>query len=348
MTPREVVIAGAGVTGLLAAVECALAGHRVTVLDRGPIPNPDASSADQHRALRTLAPGDATASRRMAAAHRRWLELETLLGERFLRRVGIVTAWPDGEVGGVLEAAIGAGVPVSTVAPEKLPHIGFPAGTTGVLELDAGVLLADRVLRTAARWLDAHPAVRLRPWSAVTEVDADTGKVTLAGGEVLGADRVLVAAGPWTPDLVGLKVVRHRQTMLYLRPPAELARWWETAPGAGRIGADARAWLLPPGDGTLLKISSDAVCREVPDTDCTGDGPADWTRRLLAASILSDVDRYTVVAAKQCHYLSGEGDALLARVGSAVQARAACGGTGFATAPLAARRFVTTITEETA
>jgi len=43
-----------------------------------------------------------------------------------------------------------------------------------------------------------------------------------------------------------------------------------------------------------------------------------------------------------------EGDALLARVGSAVQARAACGGTGFATAPLAARRFVTTITEETA
>jgi glycine/D-amino acid oxidase-like deaminating enzyme len=348
VTPREVVIAGAGVTGLLAAVECALAGYHVTVLDRGPIPNPDASSADQHRALRTFAPGDPAATRRMAAAHRRWLELETLLGARFLRRVGVVTAWPDGEVDGVLEAAVNAGVPAATVAPEKLPHIGFPAGTTGVLELDAGVLLADRVLRTAARWLDAHPAVRLRPWSAVTEVDGDTGKVTLAGGEVLGADRVLVAAGPWTPELVGLEVVRHRQTMLYLRPPAELARWWETAPGAGRVGADARAWLLPPGDGTLLKISSDAVCREVPDTDCAGDSPADWTERLLAASILSDVDRYTVVAAKQCHYLTGEGDALLARVGPAVRARAACGGTGFATAPLAARRFVTTTTEETA
>jgi glycine/D-amino acid oxidase-like deaminating enzyme len=60
----RVVIVGAGVTGLLSAVECALAGHRVTVLDRGAIPNPESSSFDQHRAIRTLVPGDPEATRR--------------------------------------------------------------------------------------------------------------------------------------------------------------------------------------------------------------------------------------------------------------------------------------------
>ena len=53
-----VVIIGAGVTGMVTAIECALAGHRVTLLDRGPIPNPAATSADQHRALRVQRPGD--------------------------------------------------------------------------------------------------------------------------------------------------------------------------------------------------------------------------------------------------------------------------------------------------
>ncbi|WP_322779694.1 FAD-dependent oxidoreductase, partial [Frankia sp. Cas4] len=44
---RHVLIVGAGVTGLLTAIRCALAGHRVTVLDRGAVPNPMSSSFDQ-------------------------------------------------------------------------------------------------------------------------------------------------------------------------------------------------------------------------------------------------------------------------------------------------------------
>jgi glycine/D-amino acid oxidase-like deaminating enzyme len=336
-----VLIVGAGVTGLLTAVECALAGHRVTVLDRGAVPNPESSSFDQHRAIRTLAFGDPAATGRMVTAHRRWSELEALLDTRFYRRVGVVTAWPRDRVPAVASFAATTGVPVETVEPEKLPHLRFPAGTVGLLETDGGVLLARRVLRAVARWLAGRPAVTVRPGRAVTGLDVHSGRTRLAGGETLRADLVLIAAGPWTADLVELPVVLHRQTMVYLRPPRNLVRWWENAPAVGGLGDDGRAWLLPPGAGTLLKLSTDAAAREVSSVDCA-EPVAPWAGRVLGAGMLSDLDGYDVVAVRHCHYLTGApaGAAPLARVGPAVWSRTACGGSGFSSAPLVAGDFV--------
>lgn len=338
-----VVIVGAGVTGLVTAVECALAGHLVTVLDRGAIPNPASSSHDQHRVVRALTPGDVPTSLRLATAQRRWGELEEVLATRFYRRVGIVSAVGREHVDEATATAAAAGLAVTTTDPAELPHVTFPAATVGVVEVDAGVLLAERVLRGAAEWLAERENVRLRPGRTVTSVES--GRVR-AGGETFGADVVLVAGGPWTQDLVGPPVTLHRQTMVYLRPPEHLREWWETAPGVGRIGPDGRAWLVPPGAGTLLKISTDAVCREVSAMDSVDE--TDWAQQVLDAGILSDLDGYTVVAAKECHYASVAGGAALTEVASGVWARSACGGNGFASAPLAAGRIVEATMEEAA
>jgi glycine/D-amino acid oxidase-like deaminating enzyme len=335
-----VVIVGAGVAGLLTAVECALAGHLVTVLDRGAIPNPASSSYDQHRAVRALTPGDVPGSRRMAAAQRRWLELETVLSTRFYRRVGIVSAVAEDEVEAAVATATAAGLAVTTTEPARLPHVTFPAGTVGLVESDAGVLLAERVLRTAAEWLAGRENVVLRPGSAVKSVDS--GRVCV-GSQAIGADLVLVAGGPSTRDLVGPPVTLYRQTMVYLRPPDRSRRWWQEAPGVGRVGPDGRGWLIPPGDGTLLKISTDAACREVSTMD-QSDG-VDWVQRVLDAKILSDVDEYTVVGRKDCHYTSGPNGAVLTEVVPGVWARSACGGNGFASAPLVAGRIVEEMVE---
>ncbi|MFI9380000.1 NAD(P)/FAD-dependent oxidoreductase [Kutzneria sp. NPDC052558] len=414
---------------MVTAIECALAGHRVTLLDRGPIPNPASTSADQHRALRVRRPGDPVLTARMADARKRWLGLESVLGTEFLRLVGIVTAWPVEDAEGELV---------------ELPHVVFPGGTVGVLDPDAGVLLADKFLHAAARWLADHPAVSVRPECSVRYV-ADHW-VSLSDGTALGADAVVVAAGPWSRDLVDVPVALFRQTMVYLRPPADLASWWETAPGVGGLGADGRAWLLPPGEGTLLKISSDVVCRKVDSTtdgdlESWGDwlpaapraarppatphttppqdqgtdplaqrqegplhdiqrqeGPlhdvqrqygalhdtkkrqerrfhptqrqdrvlpgvsADawraersplparagrlpdlpWAERLLAEPILSELDRYTVVAVRECHYAAAPdtGGPLLIHPRPGLWVRPACGGSGFAAAPLVANTIV--------
>ncbi|EWM19318.1 FAD-binding oxidoreductase [Kutzneria sp. 744] len=323
----SIVVVGAGVTGMVTAIECARVGHRVTLLDRGPIPNPASTSADQHRALRVLRPGDPVMTAQFASARTCWLELESLLGERFFRQVGIVTAWPRNEVGAL-----------TVVEPEKLPHIRFPHDTVGVLDADAGVLLADRFLDAAARWLSRRPNVTVRPECSVKFVAEHW--VSLVDGTALGADVVVVAAGPWSRELVDIPVKLYRQTMVYLRPPADLAAWWEHAPGAGGLGADCRAWLLPPGDGTLLKISSDLVCRDVDST--AGGEPGPWVDRLLAEPILSEMDRYQVVAVRECHYATdpGTGGPLLHHFGPGLWVRPACGGSGFAAAPLVARTIV--------
>lgn len=346
---RRVVVVGAGVTGLLSAVRCALAGHHVTVLDRDAIPNPGSTSFDQHRAVRALDLTDRAASRRVAVAHRRWMALEALTGSKFYRRVGMITAWAADEVDEVMAAAAAADLPVSVVDPESVPHVRFPENTVGVLERHGGVLLADHALQVLVRWLNEQPNVTLRPWQQVKAVDPETGRVYLPDAEFLDADLTLIATGPWSKDLVDLPMVLHRQTLVYLKPPEQLASAWENTPGIGRIGTSGLAWLLPPGDGTLLKVSSASVCREA-DAVTTGSSVEErrWAEQVLAERFLTDPDRYSVIAVKRCHYLvdAETGAAHLVKIGPHTWARTASGGDGFRTAPLVAERILEALTTD--
>jgi glycine/D-amino acid oxidase-like deaminating enzyme len=356
---ERVLVVGAGVVGLLTAMRFALAGHRVTVLDRGAIPDPGAGSADQHRVLRTLVPNDLDATRRLMAARRRWLDLERRLRTGCFRPVGVLSARGRADAEAALQTAAVAGLPVRRVAGGAFPAAPLH-GRVGVLEVQAGVLLAHEVLRAAAGWLAEHPAVQLRPGRAVRAVDADATAVELDGGEVLKADLIVVAAGAWTSALMtsGLMtsgplpppVVLHRQTMVYLHPPADLRAWWRQAPAAGGLGPDGKGWAVPPGDGTLLKISSDAVRREVASLDDPEpvDGAA-WSARVLRLGLLDRPDRYTVARVRHCHYATTpDGGAQLTRHSPTVWSRAACGGNGFAAAPLVADRITRAALEEAA
>ncbi|MER6017489.1 NAD(P)/FAD-dependent oxidoreductase [Streptomyces anulatus] len=341
--PRRVLIVGAGVTGLLTAVRCALAGHHVTVLDRDAIPNPGSTSFDQHRAVRALDPADLCSSKRISVAHRRWMGLEAMIGVPFYRRVGMITAWAEDEVDAVLTAASAADLPIDIVPPDDIPHVRFPPGTVGVLERHGGILLADRALQVIARWLTEHPRVTLRPWQEVKAVDPETGEVSLPDAETLHGDLTLIATGPWSKNLVDLPLLLHRQTLVYLKPAEQLNDVWARTPGIGRIGAQGMAWLLPPGDGTLLKMSSASACREAEMvTAGTPEEEREWAENVLLEPILTDPDRYTVMAVKRCHYLldATTGAAHLKRIGPHTWARTASGGDGFRTAPLVAERIL--------
>jgi glycine/D-amino acid oxidase-like deaminating enzyme len=223
------------------------------------------------------------------------------------------------------------------------PWIRLPAGRGAVLEATAGAVLADEALTALSDWLRDRPGVRLHPHRRVVDVDETTGRVTCSDATVLAGDRVVVAAGPWSRDLipaeVGAGLTLYRQSVLsYL--PARMPKAWTGAPATLGLGADLDGWLMPQVAGAPARLSSASACREVPEmTDRVT--PPHWRDLLidLFRVVLPDFDPGAVVGTTDGYYLTetASGGPLLTSYGDGtVWAYAACGGRSFKLAPLVA------------
>jgi sarcosine oxidase len=352
----RIAIAGSGVIGLLTAVNCVSAGHDVVLLDQAAIPSAAATSSDLHRVLRTLH-DDPSATAAAVRSHRRWIDLEHLLSTRFYEQVGALTVLPADQVPAARAVLDGAGswslVLNSGELASSYPQVRFPAGASAIFELLAGVLLADRILAACVAWLRRHSLAELRPHARVVSVAAGRNgpAVRLAGGEVLRADGLLLATGPWSrpllaPELAS-ELVLHRQSMIYCQVPAPEAAAWSAAPSIRSLGADGGTWLVPPSAGTPLKLSDTSVCRVVPEV---GDNttPPHWRDKLIgkARLVIPGFDPGWVTGARDYYYLGRGpgGGPMLAVLADQVLAYAACGGSSFKFAPLIAQSLAERLT----
>lgn len=349
----RVVFAGGGVIALLTALECVSAGHEVVIADQADIPFSGATSFDRHRVLRALHTGDPATTAAAVAAHHAWIELEHLLSTSFYEQVGALTALPAPEAARDLLTA--AGSKAEALGADELaaefPHAGFAPGTSAVFESHAGVLLADRVLTACATRLRWHGNAELHPHRKVAGIDADRAEVRLADGETVRGDAVLVAAGPWSRELLApalsRELVLHRQTMLYCDvPPADAAAWAAT-PAITSLGSDGGAWLVPPVAGTPLKLSAASACRVV-DEIGGATVPSWWREHLIDTftTLIPGFRRDWLVDTRDCHYLARRSTLgpMLAVLGDRVLTYAACGGSSFKFAPLIARSLAARLT----
>jgi glycine/D-amino acid oxidase-like deaminating enzyme len=342
----RVVVIGGGVIGLLTAVECVKAGARTVLADRSGIPAADATSHDRYRVVRVLHRDDERLTSAAARARHAWLDVQRFLGIRFYHPAGALTVMAAAEVPAslaLLTAAGAAGRPASAAdVRARCPgaRIGLDAGA--VFEPGAGVVLASRVLAALADWLRAQPAACLRPRGQVTEIDEKARAVRLADGTELAADAVVVAAGPWSRELLPSSVTRdltlYRQTMLSYAPPDPA---WRRAPAMLGLGATGDAWLIPPVAGTSARLSAASASRAVAALDGR-QTPRQWRDHLVArfADVLDDFDPGAVTGAADAYYLDvteGGGPLLTGSADGAVTAYAACGGMSFKFAPLIAR-----------
>jgi glycine/D-amino acid oxidase-like deaminating enzyme len=260
-----------------------------------------------------------------------------------------------------------AGLPAQALTAAELsaryPQLRFGPGWAAVFEPAAGAVLAGQALRRLARWLHDQPAVRLHPHRPVVAIDgAGVGRsekikpsasVLLADGTALAGDRVVVAAGPWSRDLLPAALAGdltlQRQTMLSYAP-ATSRRAWAGLPAVLGLGESGDAWLMPPVAGTPARLSAASACRAVPEmTDRVT--PGEWRDHLIDrfAMLLADFDPAAVIGATDGYYLTdaASGGPLLADLGGGsegvegvegvVWAYAACGGMSFKFAPLIAR-----------
>jgi glycine/D-amino acid oxidase-like deaminating enzyme len=338
----RVVVVGGGVIGLLTALECVRYGAQVDLVEQGEIPYRYATSHDLIRVVRALHRGDAGLTGAAAGADRAWREVERRVGARFYHRVGALTAMPAGDVPANL-ALLAAGrvtgwpVPAGEL-PGRYPWIRFPAGLAAVFEPAAGAVLADRALAAVAGWLRGQPGVRLLLGHRVVGID-DAGFLRLAGGAVLAGDRVVVAAGPWSrellPPILATDLTLYRQTVLSYAPAGP---GWLPTPAIPSLGTPHGAWLMPPVAGLPARLSAASACRVVPElADRTT--PERWRAHLVDQfrQLLVGFDPAAVVGATDGYYLAGAGGPVLAGYGGGtVWAYAACGGMSFKFAPLVA------------
>jgi len=280
----DVIIAGGGVIGTAIAWRAAMAGLAVTVVD------PDQGDAASLVAAGMLAPvsealfGEGALLRVNLLAVARFgsfaAELEEAAGRQVgLRREGtLAVAYDPGDYAALVRLTAfrrSAGLDAEELdsrACRKLESFLTPDVHGGVLF--AGDWSVDnRRYAAALRAAAAAAGVRVLR-DRVTEVltsggsaaGGRVGGVRLADGGDIGADRVVVAAGPWSRELLPAAITDgltlYRQSVLSYRPvPGRAAR--AGTPAIPRFGTADGAWLVPPVAGAPVRLSAASACRAV-------------------------------------------------------------------------------------
>ncbi|MFI5273326.1 MAG: FAD-dependent oxidoreductase, partial [Ktedonobacterales bacterium] len=234
MTQLRVIVAGAGVMGMAAA--CALAGRgaEVTVLERFTLGHEWASSHGLTRAIRHEYGADAFYTRMVALSLPLWGALARETGRRLYTETGVLTLGrdDDGHTLPGYDVMRAEGLPVERLTAadcrRRFPQFTPDGDAAITYNPRGGMLHASECLLALADRLRARGGV-LREGVRVARVEplpSGGGRVVLADGSAITADRVIVTAGPWIhealPELA-LPVTPTRQQVCYFAglPAAE-------------------------------------------------------------------------------------------------------------------------------
>ena len=267
----KVIVIGAGVIGLSSAWACLKRGHDVTVIDRGPIPNPASASFDQHRMIRPHYGDQRAYTAMVREAILAWEALWEDLGQSYFERTGVVaidlgdSAWMDATVEALSAEQIRHERLSGGALSDLMPMLDLPPSAWGLLAPDAGVLLADRIVSSLATWIERAGGALL-PMSLVSDLDMAGATVTLEDGRHMTADRLIVATGAWTPGLVpdlGTQLNTVQSTVAYIDPPDSQVENWVASPALFLMTNRSHLYALPPVAGTGLKFGGAPILKEV-------------------------------------------------------------------------------------
>lgn len=260
---RDVAVIGGGVIGLAVAWRAAQRGLSVCVLERGEL-----GEGASHVAAGMLAPVTEADAGELALLElglrsaRSWpafaRELADAAGsDPGLRRSGALVVARDRDEAEALERELALrlhlGLEVQRLLPSAARRLEPALAPTLRLALDVpGDHSADpRAVVLALAEAARRAGVALRTGAAAERVEHSRGQVAgvgLAGGEVVAAARVVVAAGAWAGAIGGLPPIALRPVkgqILRLRDPS--------GPGLlERIVRFEGGYLVPRGDGRYV------------------------------------------------------------------------------------------------
>ena len=210
MKTQKAIVVGAGINGVVAAIELRKRGREVVLVDPGPLPHALAASTDISKAVRAAygADEDYTAlAEQSREIWRQWnvqfgVALYHEIGFLFLRQRSIQPGDFEYESFKLLERR---GHRIERISSKQLreryPAFNAERYPDGFLDLEAGYAESGRVVAALIQRAKSL-GVELRENAKFRELDeaGDRAKgILLENGEKIAADTVVMAVGAWTP-----------------------------------------------------------------------------------------------------------------------------------------------------
>ena len=279
---NSVLVIGAGIFGLTAALELQQRGRQVTVADPGPIPHPLATSNDLSRMVRIDYGADGLYSTLGADAIEGWRRWNTGWGRDLFHEDGMLLLTSAPMVAGEFEQVsfdllTGRGFPLERLAPgdlaRRFPHWNAEYYVDGYFNPTAGWAEAGEIVPRLAQDA-ANAGVSVVTGFSAARLLQEGNKVTGAAaqdGTELRAGWVVVAAGVWTtvlvPDL-GDRMWPVGQPVFYFKPedpgnyrPPSFPPWAADTPRSGWYG-------FPANHEGVVKMANHGPGRRVhPDAE---------------------------------------------------------------------------------
>ena len=208
----KIVVIGAGIFGVTAALELQARGHQVVLLERRELPAPDAASTDISKVLRMDYGADAFYLDLMARAFEGWDRWNAEWGEALYHETGVLMLSRDEMRPGGYEhdsyrLLLERGFPVERLSPDEIAR-RFPAWNAaryadGYFNPRGGWAESGRVVTRLADTFrseggEIRSGARFAGWK---KHGPRILGAALAGGDMVAGDVFILAAGAWTARL---------------------------------------------------------------------------------------------------------------------------------------------------
>uniref|UniRef100_A0A8D3AXM5 Peroxisomal sarcosine oxidase n=2 Tax=Scophthalmus maximus TaxID=52904 RepID=A0A8D3AXM5_SCOMX len=244
----DCVVIGAGVQGSFAAYQLAKSNQRTILLEQFVLPHTRGSSHGQTRIIRKAYEQDFYAHM-MEECYELWAQLEREAGVKLYRQTGLLVMGPENsqkyqQFKSTLQRNK---VPMVTLTRDNfsqhIPHVNLAEGDGAVVDITAGILYADRALKTVQGQFQKLGGI-IRDKEKVTDIEPGPVVTVSTTAGVYRAKSVVITAGPWANRLLA-------HTGLQL--PLEVVRinvcyWKEKVPGSYDVKQRFPSFILTEGE----------------------------------------------------------------------------------------------------
>ena len=209
----KVIVVGAGINGIIAAIELKKRGHKLVLADPGPLPHPLAASTDISKAVRAAYGADEEYTALAERSIRLWRKWNEEFGVELYHEVGVMFVRHGEMKPGDFEYESFKILQRRGYRIERMnsPQIWkrFPAWNPdlyqdGVLELNAGYAESGRVVAILVERAKSI-GIELREGAKFSQLDEGDDRVkgiVLDDGQRISGDVVVMAVGAWTPYIL--------------------------------------------------------------------------------------------------------------------------------------------------